>query len=236
MRPCLHLLLLLLPLCSGGGSGTTTSIVRGGEGKGQRWVDSGRRHRGGEEQPSSEGGDVVGDDSHLRRAFFKHLAGDDVESAARVRSPAPRVNVYGVGTMPAAHRHHPLAALAGAPIHAGDGPFIPMRMVQAMKLLLWVAIRLMHKVAWGLHVLSAWVETRDRQLKHLRARRRGRPLRGLGTQTKLRASPLMHVFSDDPTLRGAPHAIRQLLNPEKHGTVPGREYVMEMQRQAAGIG
>ena len=212
---------LFLHLCSvGSGSGTdevpSLSLVRGGR-LDRREEDGGQNRKG----------------NPLRLAFYKHLSGEDDLCAPRVRSPAPRVNVYGVGSLP--RQRHPLAALAGAPAPCAEDSLVAKRLLPALKVLLWLAMRLAHKVAWGMHLLSGWVEERDHQLKLLLARQRGRHLKGLRSRSKLRASPVTHIYSEDHTLGGTKHAIRRLLDSENHRT-PGREYVLEMQRQAAGIG
>ena len=192
---------------------------------------------GPEESPSlslvREDGIGKKEDIALRDVFYSRLAGED-DLLARphiVRSPAPTVNVYGVGSLP--RQRHPLSALAGAPAATARGSLFAKRVMPVLRVILWLAIRLAHKVAWGMHVLSEWVEARDCQFKQFRARQRGRPLKGLGS--KFRASPIMHIYSEDQTHRGRADALQKLLHPDKHRT-PGREYVLEMQRQAAGVG
>ena len=163
----------------------------------------------------------------LNRVFYTTLRGLDDPGSARTRNPTPTLNVYGIGSIPADAQRHPLAVLAGAPAQSW-GP--SSKGVQAVaRVVIWCFVRLMHKIAWGMHLISDWVEKRDTQLKLQLARGRGRALNGLNAKKKLRPCPIIHLYSEDRTLSSKQSGLSKLLDPDNYQ--PGREYALEMQRQ-----
>lgn len=177
---------------------------------------------------TSKGG-LDAEESSMRRAFYTTLRGADDPWSARTRNPTPTLNVYGIGSIPADAQRHPLAVLAGAPnAQSSKGVQVVVRVV------IWCFVRLMHKIAWGMHLISDWVEKRDTELKLQLARGRGRALNGLNAKKKLRPCPIIHLYSEDRTLSSKQSGLSKLLDPDNHQT-PGREYALEMQRQVASF-
>jgi hypothetical protein len=247
------ILLLLIALDVAGGDGgifavssdamvalaTKLATVFSGRTEGKRetkFAKQDRRTQSGEEEEQRVGipcvqkgktskGGLDAEECSMKRAFYTTLRGADDPWSARTRNPTPTLNVYGIGSIPADAQRHPLAVLAGAPnAQSSKGVQVVVRVV------IWCFVRLMHKIAWGMHLISDWVEKRDTQLKLQLARGRGRALNGLNAKKKLRPCPIIHLYSEDRTLSSKQSGLSKLLDPDNHQT-PGREYALEMQRQ-----
>mmetsp|Transcript_64828 Transcript_64828/g.104942 ORF Transcript_64828/g.104942 Transcript_64828/m.104942 type:complete len:308 (-) Transcript_64828:11-934(-) len=147
---------------------------------------------------SADGAGGIQAPTALKEAFYSRLSGEDNLWGALARRPVTKVNVYGVGSF-AAPQRHPLAALAGAPTVFADTTSSAWmkRGFQVMHVVVWCLVRLVHQITWGMHLLSGWLEARDAQLKRQIARGRGKGLKGLTSQTHVRSSPILHLYTED---------------------------------------